>query len=101
MSNKKHLQVVDFSNPNADKIISTSTKNMSNEKETSLDYYINATMALDIARGLKNINIKEYISRKKEIIDQAKEMYSKELELAYEDGKEIRHILNTIEKNQQ
>jgi hypothetical protein len=30
---------------------------------------------------------------------QAKEMHSKELELAYQDGKEIEHILNTIEKN--
>jgi hypothetical protein len=32
-------------------------------------------------------------------IKQSKEMYNKELELAYQDGKEIEHIQNTIEKN--
>jgi hypothetical protein len=33
------------------------------------------------------------------ITQQAKEMHRKELDLAYQEGKEIEHIQNTIEKN--
>lgn len=48
---------------------------MTNEtQETAVDYYINATMALEVARGLNNINVKEYIARKKLIIDKAKQI---------------------------
>ena len=48
----------------------------------------------------KFLNGKSEFQDANDILQQAKEMHSKELELAYEDGKEIRHILNTIEKNQ-
>jgi len=47
---------------------------MNNEQQTVVDYYINATMALEIARGINNMNIKEYIANKKLIIEKAKEM---------------------------
>ena len=42
MSTNKHTQVVDFSNPNADKIISGSTQApMKNNKQSSVDYFWN------------------------------------------------------------
>jgi hypothetical protein len=36
MTNNKHTQVVDFSNPNADKITSGSTKTMTKNKHTEV-----------------------------------------------------------------
>jgi hypothetical protein len=59
-------------------------------KQTAIDWLIDIHFG-----GIENVT-----PDFKKHIDQAKEMYKKELELAYEDGKEIRHILNTIEKNQ-
>ena len=60
---------------------------MSNEKQTSIEWF---------AERIQSDKIFNF----EKVLQQAKEMYRKELELAYEDGKEIRHILNTIEKNQ-
>ena len=41
MSNNKHTQVVDFSNPNADKITSASTQApmTNNKQQTAVEYY--------------------------------------------------------------
>jgi len=61
---------------------------MSNEKQTSVEW---------LFLMLNNPNRDQQFANK--LLEQAKEMYNKELELAYEDGKEISHILNTIEKN--
>jgi hypothetical protein len=36
MTNNKHTQLVDFSNPNADKITSASTKQMTNNKQQTM-----------------------------------------------------------------
>jgi hypothetical protein len=47
----------------------------------------------------KFLNGKSEFQDANDILQQAKEMHNKELELAYEDGKEIEHIQNTIEKN--
>ena len=59
---------------------------MENKEQTAVDYYINATMALDVARGINNMNIKEYIARKKLIIDKAKEMQKNQIAKAFDDG---------------
>jgi hypothetical protein len=74
---------------------------MSNEtKQNSIDWLINEID--DLYYHIKEFNIHNSEHKKliMNSIKKAKEMYNKELELAYEDGKEIRHILNTIEKNQ-
>ena len=57
-----------------------------NKQQTAVDYYINATMALEVARGINNMNIKEYIARKKLIIDKAKEMQKNQIAKAFDDG---------------
>ncbi len=59
---------------------------MENKEQTAVDYYINATMALEVARGINNMNIKEYIARKKLIIDKAKEMQKNQIAKAFDDG---------------
>jgi hypothetical protein len=63
---------------------------MSNEKQNSIDWLIEQ-FEKTFGNGiylLMNNSIKK-----------AKEMHRKELDLAYQDGKEIEHIQNTIEKN--
>jgi hypothetical protein len=63
---------------------------MTNEtKQNSIDWLIDIHFG-----GIENVT-----PDFKKHIDQAKEMHRKELELAYQDGKEIEHIQNTIEKN--
>lgn len=56
MTNNKHTQVVDFSNPNADKIISGSTKSMTNQtKKTAVEwlgYELNTKLFYDISPEL-------------------------------------------------
>ena len=73
---------------------------MSNEtKETAVDIFKEKLIDIfeDYHDGI--ITLDEYIENINKATQQAKEMYRKELELAYEDGKEIEHIQNTIEKN--
>ena len=49
MSNNKHTQVVDFSNPNADKITSASTQApMTNNKQSSVEWL----QAMELERDL-------------------------------------------------
>jgi hypothetical protein len=47
----------------------------------------------------KFLNGKSEFQDANDILNKAKEMHKKELDLAYQDGKEIEHIQNTIEKN--
>jgi hypothetical protein len=85
---KKHLEL-----PHRETIVGINTlqtkpfdnqkmENMSNEtQQSAVDYYIDATMALEVSRGLNNMNIKEYIARKKIIIDKAKEMEKEQMKI--------------------
>jgi hypothetical protein len=74
---------------------------MSNEiKQTSIEWLLEQLKIIAKEHLRKKYTFTEYCIKREKAIEQAKEMHSKELELAYEDGKEIRHILNTIEKNQ-
>lgn len=94
MSNNKQTQLVDFSNPNADKIISASTqKPMNNNKQTAVDWLI---------EKLSKYN-EEMIFLYKNEIEQAKAMHREEvtsftadwsIQWKYENGKRINEFYN-------
>jgi len=74
---------------------------MSNEKQNLVEWLEKQNDKLFISYQKGFMSAGHFIFLQHKLFKQAKEMYRKELELAYEDGKEIRHILNTIQKNQQ
>ena len=74
MSNNKQRQVVDFTNPNADKIISASTQTqMSNNKQSSVDI-----LCQKLANKLGLQAITFYIDHAEEIAE-AKAMHKEEI----------------------
>jgi hypothetical protein len=80
MNNKKHLQVVDFSNPNADKITSGSTKAMTNNKQqTAVDFYREHIHAL-------SIDGKTHFTTTKQVYEEAKEMEKEQIKNAHNEG---------------
>jgi hypothetical protein len=83
MNNNKHTQVVDFSNPNADKITSASTQApmTNNKQETAVEWYIERILDLDYeyAKGLITLGV--WSERKKSLIDQAKAMQQGQAQL--------------------
>ena len=83
MNNNKHTQVVDFSNPNADKITSASTQApMSNNKQTSIDWFFDQLVFNRIII-INGTTYWDKVKTKYEILlEQAREMYQDEIEAA-------------------
>jgi hypothetical protein len=65
---------------------------MSNEKNPTSVEWIYVEL-------YKFLNGKSEFQEANDILNKAKEMHRNELDLAYQDGKEIEYIQNTIEKN--
>ena len=86
MTNNKHTQVVDFSNPNADKITSGSTKTMTNNKQQTAVEWLE-----------KQTRKPEWHSLKRgDIFEQAKEI---EKERMIEFAKEFIDVVNVDDKD--
>jgi hypothetical protein len=92
MTNDKHTQAVDFSNPNADKITSASTKPMTNNKQqTALEWFIEELEYKGDLRetpSIRNIQLNIDTSDYMELKVQAKAMHKEatlKLYYAYED----------------
>jgi hypothetical protein len=49
------------------------------KQQTAIEYYINSIMALDIARGLNNMKIDDYLELKKTITLNAIEMHKDQI----------------------
>jgi hypothetical protein len=70
-----------------------------NKQQTAVEWQHIELMRINFEYATNKITPREFQEQTKYILEQAKEMHRKELELAYQDGKEIEHIQNTIEKN--
>ena len=90
MGNNKHTQLVDFSNPNADKITSGSTKTMTNNKQqTAVEWFIEELEYKGDLRetpSIRNIQLNIDTSDYLELKEQAKEMEIAGKEMSYADG---------------
>jgi len=86
----EHTQVVDFSNPNADKITSDSTKAMTNNKQqTAVEWLINSLNSYD--------KVKEMFDCFEHEIKQAKEMEKEQIEKLEQEIKLLKKYIRMYE----
>ena len=59
---------------------------MSNNKQSSVEFYAKAEKDLSDRFSLRQVNYTQYREKKRELLEQAKAMHKEEIEQAYNDG---------------